>query len=254
MTTTTAGAEGTARRDRASPRQRRGLLLYTRQGAELLGLSPAHFRELMDRQGIEPEATCPNPHRASGPDCLLWPPEAVRALAGGPEVAALQARRKAAHDAKARKADTRREALEARFPDWRDALAPAAEAMFSLNRYAKHGTCLRSHRAAIYALKNRLVRALHELGKATEVIHHFVYGSKYVAFRFTVEGRAYSWHQPRHLVDWPYEVTARGSAWEPDDEEKPVPLAARMFADAKALIAWVVGRHEAARMQTHPPS
>jgi hypothetical protein len=45
MTTTTAGAEGTARRDRASPRQRRGLLLYTRQGAELLGLSPAHFRE-----------------------------------------------------------------------------------------------------------------------------------------------------------------------------------------------------------------
>lgn len=280
MTTINTSA-GPARASRKAASERRMSLLRTAQGAELLGLSSEQFLSLMCRHGIVPEATYGNRYRPSGPRCPLWPPEAVRALAGSPDVAAAQERRRTARDAKARKGEARRAALEARYPAWRDALPDAAEACFALNRYAKHATCSEDHRDEIYRLKGGLVRVLYLLGLAAEVKRHVLeldglecwgcdgVGTRwdgddcyrcggtgwyrkqqtrvFVAFRFQVGGRAYCWHQPGHLVNWPYEVTAQDSAWEPDGTEKPVPIPASRFADAKALVGWVVARHEAAQ-------
>lgn len=75
--------------------------------------------------------------------------------------------------AKARtKAKARR--LTNRYPHWRDALPDAAEAMFNLNRYAKHRSCTQENREDIYDMKNRLVRLLYKLGMCESAHLHQV--------------------------------------------------------------------------------
>ena len=46
-------------------------------------------------------------------------------------------------------------------------------------------------------------------------------------------------HQPAHLADWAQPV-GEEQPHEVIREEKPVALPARKFAEAKALLAWVV--------------
>jgi hypothetical protein len=199
----------------------------------------------------------------------LWPPELVDDLAAHPALVALKARSQAVRQAKERKAEERQARLATRYSEWRQALLPAAQAMFSLNRYAKWQRCAPAHRREIYTLKNSFVRLLSECGYAVEVLRHNVpreglecwncegYGCErcnfsgfyrqpdklvYIAFRFQIEGQFFSWHQPAPLVNWPVTHTTGSSTdWLHDPtDEKPIKLNSRQFADAKALIRYVL--------------
>jgi hypothetical protein len=170
--------------------------------------------------------------------------------------------------------------LAREYPDWRDALQPAAEALFSLNRYAKWPSCPRGERDEIYGLKTHLVRLLYERGLAREVKVQTDPGKgkvcfgcdgagwdadydghswpccrcdgtgwyrpptprRYVAIRFEVGGRPYAWHQPEDRVDWPYAVTAQEGAWEPEADPKPINLPPQELSRGKELIRWVLAR------------
>jgi hypothetical protein len=162
--------------------------------------------------------------------------------------------------------------FEKRYPDRRAAYADAGEALFHLNRYAKHETCSEKHQDAIYDLKNRLCHKLYQEGFCSEAIHiksppiedecwncdgtglHWsgeacrkcggtgVYRTKtrgYWAFRFLVDGREFAWHQPERLAPWAKPLGEQ-TQHEVEIEEKPVALKAAKFAEAKALIAWVL--------------
>lgn len=275
-------------------RERRETLLPSRTAGERLGLTPAQFLRLAKKLGVQPEGWYQNPHYRSGPDCPLWPPEVVEKLAGSAEVQSLLDRSQKIKEGRERKAAERLARLQAQYPDrkavvetfepnldgepgidpgeqysgWRDALGPAAEAMFNLNRYAKWERCSAAHREEIYTLKNEFVRLLYDLGLAVEARLHKVRqeglecwgcdgmgcekcgGSgwyrprghlRYIAFRFKIGEKLYSWHQPQHLVNWKVEFTPNvdQQTWQPEGE-KPVNLPARQFADAKALIRFVL--------------
>ena len=107
----------------------------------------------------------------------------------------------------------------------------AADAMFHLNRLAKHyyGTAL------IYAAKNVFVQHLYETGCCANVVLHIQkltcwecggegedeYGDlcwkcggdgvyreiQLYRFAFDVDGQRYLWHQPARLVSWPVTLT-----------------------------------------------
>jgi hypothetical protein len=272
-----------------------------------LGITDAQFRRLAKQLQIEPEDYYRNPHHRSGSRCPLWPPESILDLVGGAEVAAVHERSRKLQEAKKSKRQQRRLKLQERYPDWHQALAPAADALFDLNRYAKWDTCSRKHREAIYGLKGGLIRLLYQLGYATEVKLHHVpreglrcrrcngtgqaddgawddvdrHGRDqwldpldedldaggcrrcggsgwyrppdeltYVAIRFAIDGRTYGWHQPEDQIDWPYEVTAADETWHPAQEEKPVNLSSAKFADAKAVITYVLRQARSAQSQS----
>ena len=249
-------------------------LLSTPAAAERLKIKPAQFRRLADKLGLGPEDWYKNPHYRSGPLCPLWKPDDVDRLVGGPEIAALRARSHKYREARKRKPKERRRMLAKRYPDWRDALPPAAEALFSLNRYAKWERCSPEHRDEIYELKNRMVEMVYQLGLAEEVKLHMVnrdalicWGCQgtgyrdcgrcqgtgyyrepdtveYVAFRFRVGDSLYAWHQPRELVHWPFEVKHGIEQWQPEGE-KPIKLNPHKFAGAKALIGYVLDCYKA---------
>lgn len=152
-------------------------------------------------------------------------------------------------------------------------MLPAAEALFNLNRYAKWPTCSAAHRREIYELKNGLVHRLYASGYCVEALRHRVhredsqgecYGCDglgcercnftgeyrrtreplvYIAFRFEIEGRKFAWHQSQALVTWSVTLTplpaGAGQTWKPEGE-KPVALSSLEFADAKALVRYVL--------------
>jgi hypothetical protein len=253
--------------------------LSTPEVAELLGITSNQFLRLAKKAGIRPAGHYTNPYYKSGPPCHLWPADAVEALVDGPEVAAAKARARRQAEGKAAAPKRRAEALARRYPRWQDALAPAAEALFSLNRYAKWRKCSAEHRDEIYDLKNGFIRLLYREGLAEHVGLHQVEGRglrcddcggsggrgaeecdscegsgwyqepgplEFLVFRFVIDGRPYCWHQPRELVYWPVELSAPGESWENVPEEKPLEMAPSKFAQAKALIAFVLTQASAA--------
>jgi hypothetical protein len=62
----------------------------------------------------------------------------------------------------------------------------------------------------------------------------------FIVFCFAINGETYSWHQPEDLVTWKYELTADSEPWQPEPQEKPVALRPGKFADAKALVRYVI--------------
>lgn len=65
---------------------------------------------------------------------------------------------------------------------------------------------------------------------------------RFVAFRFEIIGRRYTWHQPAETVAWNYSSAPKyedANDWQPD-AEKPLEMPPRKFARAKALIRWVL--------------
>jgi hypothetical protein len=127
--------------------------LSTSAAAALLGITPAQFRRLAERIRLEPTGSYKNPHYCSGPECPHWPVRRVRNLVGSEAVAAVRERSAKAKAAREPKQARQRNQLALRYPDWRAALQPAVEALFSLNRYAKWPKCSGTHREEIYRLK-----------------------------------------------------------------------------------------------------
>jgi hypothetical protein len=113
-----------------------------------------------------------NPHYRSGPPSRMYLRADVEALAASDKVQARLAAKAERDEPEAKQA--RREAREAkitrRFCSWKDALLPACEAMFNLNRYAKHDSC--RSREEIYDLKNQLVALLYQQGACIECLAH----------------------------------------------------------------------------------
>lgn len=69
-------------------------------------------------------------------------------------------------------------------------------------------------------------------------------GWRFVAFRFELDGRSYTWHQPEELVRWDYSAVPQyqdANDWQPE-AERPLELSRRQFAQTKALIRWVLAR------------
>src|SRR5437868_465676 len=89
------------------------------------------------------------------------------------ELKEIKAKAEQRQSAPARMADQREIRLANRYPDWRQAILPAAEALFNLNRYAKPNSCRRDHKEEIYEVTTDLVRVLYQLRYATEVGHHY---------------------------------------------------------------------------------
>ncbi len=252
---------------------RRQSLLSSAELAERLGVSPAVFLKLAAELDLKPEAYRSNPVVRSGADMPLWPPEMAETLAVQPALAAARERSQQTRAARQNKAQARRAQFAARYPDWRAALLPAVEALFNLNRYAKWPRCSAAHRREIYELKNGLVRWLCWGGYCVAAVRHRVhreasqgecYGCDglgcercrytgeyrqsraplvYIAFRFEIEGQKFAWHQPQALVTWPVTLTplpaGEAPTWEPEGE-KPVALSSGQFADAKALVRYVL--------------
>jgi hypothetical protein len=259
---------------RASRRVQR---IGTPRAAQLLGITPAQFRTLMSRLKIKPLDYYANPHYRSAAPCPLWSEPRVRALLGRPALAAAKQAAARCKEGRARKPAERAARLRERYPDWQDALLAAAEALFNLNRYAKWRECSREHRATIYELKEEFICLLCRLGLAERVAEHVVPvvgircracggwasdgdasdeeecqscsgtgwwrspdSGRYLVFDFSIRGKRFSWHQPSDLVTWPVTVTGVGQEWRPDPEPKPVGMRSSKFADAKALLRFVL--------------
>lgn len=157
-----------------------------------------------------------------------------------------------------------------RYVSKRDAYLAACEALFSLNRYAKHESCSDKHKKTIYALKSAWIRCLYEQGFCVDVFEaktperaglcfrcsgegfdefgeecykcggtgeYRSGGRVYWSFRFLVDGKSFAWHQPAPLS---FVVTPTRTDIEHEviAEEKPILLAQGKMAEAKALIAW----------------
>lgn len=162
--------------------------------------------------------------------------------------------------------------FEKRYSDRHAVLKDAAKALFNLNRYAKHETCSALHRELINALKNQFVHHLWQVGYCTEAIHirsmtienecyrcegegvlwsgnscpkcngtgiYRTQTRSYWAFRFVVDGCGYAWHQPEHLAGWAHPIGEQ-KQHDVESEEKPVAPPSARFAEAKALVAWVL--------------
>lgn len=161
--------------------------------------------------------------------------------------------------------------FEEKYPDRRAAYLEACEMCFQMNRYAKWPSCKPSHREQIYRLKNALLQKLWSEGfcisahkafspkkvlicnlcqgdgcyRCEDGVYRTVGGNAYWALRFRVDGRMFAWHQPTHLAEWAFAV-GEADPHEVRREEKPVDMPAKRFAEAKALIAWVVESVDAA--------
>lgn len=203
-------------------------LVYMSTAAEILGITPQALQGIID-----PIDEVPNPHYKSGSVSYLYCPLDLLRIRHSAEVDEARARR-------GRKPKNYRSIFEARYDHRADALKDACEAMFSLNRYAKHGSCSADHRATIYDLKNDLVehlvgagylvgRGQHEIVKPErELVCFRCEGTgedwdgervecerwggsgaydvlpelvlRFHIFRFDVEGSQYTWHQPDESV------------------------------------------------------
>lgn len=253
-------------------------LISTPDAARLLGVPEEEFTRLA--KTLELQAARPG----SKTQPRLWHRGLVEQLHSGPEGAELR-------DAVVRKAKVRaiRESLADRYPDWRKALRPAAEALFHFNRFTKHEACSRLRRRELYDLKDKFLRLLYNLGLCQEASLHAVEGSEidcdlcdgagrdwrdlacprcdgkgvlipegaleYVLFCFLVEGQWFEWHAPRKGVKWSFTPTEPGDRrrdWKPRAGEKPVGLEAETdFLEAEAHLKFVLHAYDDEQTEKH---
>lgn len=180
-------------------------------------------------------------------------------------------------------ADRRLDEFTSKYPSWRAALPAAAAGLFSLNRYVKHRQCSELQKFEIYELKNEFIEMLYGQGFCTRAWLHLLHqeeqlcrecggsgdecghcgGSgvwrsartlEFWCFQFSVEGRAYCWHQPKSSVAFQPEESVPPQEWEGLPGEKPIALPLRKFAGAKALLRWVLDAAAAAQQEIKAPS
>jgi hypothetical protein len=205
-------------------------LVPTPEAARLLGVPEPDFTRLVRALGLEPA----RPGTRTQP--RLWDGEVVRQLAASPEIDEL--RQSAVRHEQVRLLLA---GLQTRYPEWRAALRPAADALFNFNRYSKWAGCSRLRRRELYDLKDKVIRIFYGLGLAREVLVHTAAGldedcpacegtgkdwhgqdcptcagrgqvrseepREFLHFCFHIDGAWYNWHQPRKAVQWPVEIT-----------------------------------------------
>jgi len=225
--------------------------LTTREAAEILRIPPRKAREVLG----EPDDVR---KLDGGRKQYLWRPERVLTLINDPRVTGYKTRNTKDYAA----------TFNDKYDDLQAAIEDAAEALFNLNRYAKHAKCAERHRKRIYELKTRFIRLLYRRGYCIAAAEHVVvrpprkcrgcdgWGCErcnftgefkprpleYVMFQFEINGRRYAWHQPHERVNWPFRCTTEDDGgWTPEFE-KPLNMSTNRFAEGKALIEWVCDR------------
>jgi hypothetical protein len=248
-------------------------LLSTPEAARFLGVPEPEFTRLASALEL------PVARPGSKTQPRLWNKAMIEALHNGPEGAELR-------EAVVRKQQIEQMLAELAqsFPQWRDALKLAADALFNFNRLAKWASCSRLRCRELYELKEDMIRLFYEAGHCRGLVVHSVAveeecsacsgtgtdwqgqgcatcaGSglipasdlrEYLSFCFQVQGNWYFWHTPRKGVHWPYQLTPLAPEapqlgdWKPLGPAKPLTLAATDFLRAEALIRFVLrGREE----------
>jgi hypothetical protein len=143
-----------------SEKERKHEYCYKSTAIKLLGLSPKKFEQL----GLKPDKIVSNPHYRSAAPSQLFNRKRIEQLAETPEVIALQPKK--------RKPKDWGNVFSKRYEDRESSIIDVANAMFNLNRYAKHETCAARNRAEIYHLKNLLIRHLYNMGLCISVGVH----------------------------------------------------------------------------------
>lgn len=238
-------------------------LLSTAQAAERLELTPTQFRWLVEKRGVEPDGTRPNPHYKSAPRVKLWSPTKVSRLG----------RTREAKDAKARRNGPGRRdwlaVMQERYESPAAAIPDAARALFNLNRYARHTSCSRAHRQEVLDLKSAFVTMLYKAERYTdrvvEVRRHLpekvcvrcdglgcdrcedtgVYQEarevRSYVFTFTIGSDRYTWVEPDFAIDFtPRVEESRVDSGPTRQLETALDLPARKFAEAKALVRYAI--------------
>jgi hypothetical protein len=251
-------------------------LVPTPEAARILGVPDDEFTRLakaLDLQAARP---------GSKTQPRLWHRALIEQLHRGPEGEELR-------EAVARKEKVRaiRHRLAERYPDWRQALRPAAEALFNFNRLTKHGSCSRLRQRELYDLKDKVIRLLYELGLCQEASLHAVEGCEvecdvcdgagrdwrdlacvrcdgkgvltpdgpleFVLFCFLIDGQWFEWHAPRKGVQWPFtptEAAERRRDWKPKAGTKPVMLTSEVdFLEAEAHLRFVLRNYDEGQEQ-----
>ena len=193
----------------------------------------------------EPDSTAINRHYRSGPPVQLFDEQRVEEAERQQEFIDHRAKCKMRTGEKATAARIAK--FRKKYPDRPSMLKDACEALFNLNRYAKHDRCTRPHRDRIYCLKSAFIKNLYEAGLIDRVAIHSAIASplqcnrcqgtgdfgrywrydtgrechkchgtgiwrsktelRFVVFSLEVDGQRYSWHQPEEYVDWKFEET-----------------------------------------------
>lgn len=246
-------------------------LVPTPEAARLMGVPEEEFTRLVKALDLQPARA------GSKSQPRLWHRSLVEQLHRGPEGEELR-------QAVVRKEQVRaiRHRLAERYPDWRQALRPAAEALFNFNRLTKYGSCSRLRRRELYDLKDKVLRLLYGLGLCQQASLHAVEGEEidcdvcegagrdwqdvacrrcagkgvlvpegaleYVLFCFQIDGQWFEWHAPRKAVRWPFtptETPERPRTWKPKAGEKPVMLTSAVdFLEAEAHLKFVLRRFD----------
>jgi hypothetical protein len=227
-----------------------------------------------------------NPRFKRGPAMRLFLQRDVADVARRPDIIERHEKQLRAEQQRPERELAHRLMIATEYGNWRNALLPAAQALFNLNRYAKWTTCREDHRLKIYRLKRELIKILYQSRLATSVgLHTVSYDAKvcrrcdgtgrnrrhsyeecsgcegtgnfreasqqeFLVFQFAVDDQPVCWHQPKEDVAFTYTMTEAVADFDGEAKEKPIPMRRNKFADAQRLIQFVIDdyvRDQAAR-------
>lgn len=267
-------------------------LCYKSTAIEMLGITVNEF----DKLNLPVEDTVPNPHHKSSP-AYLYNRKLIKRYAKRKSVAKIRAhlsllrakkeanretnkvkrQKRLAKEEETRRLEAERQAEQARIETERirqeeikirneysskyhtlqNALPDAAEAMLSLNRYAKHLKYFEDcheERHVIYNLKNRFVKLLYLNGYCSGAFRHiFKNNDEYgigqneisnVLFEFDINGKKYRWHQPEYLIDFEFKLTKSNVDTPYVVGAHAVDIQEKQLSEAKWLVKWVVEKWE----------
>lgn len=230
-------------------------LIPTPEAAAIIGVPEPEFTRLVNVLALRPAR--PGTKTTS----RMWPRSLAEQLRDGPEGQELR-------EAVARKGRLNGAygVLEQEYPQWHDALRPAAGAMFQFNRWIKHSTFSKLRQRELYNLKNGFIEMLYEIGLCRELLLHRVILDtadddeedgedvtqvrEFLAFTFDIHGQFFEWHQPRRAVAFEFALTGvlereqERADWKPRQGPKKVTLTAEEFFQAEALIRWVIRKRD----------
>ncbi len=135
-------------------------LCYKSTACEILRIS----RKSFDKLRIKPTKTVRNPHYYSAAEAVLYNRAKIERMAQTKRVAALRTKPRMPYDYSTK--------FRNHFSVYTNAIPKAAEALFHLNRYAKHTTCSDANRREIMGLKNDFIELLYKQGYCTSAGIH----------------------------------------------------------------------------------